>query len=333
MAFIATIIFILKRIISYSIITLPLLFAPFLLFLFSSYYFPDLFYAFLLSLFIMCILSDRYYQSLPFLFFLLLTRENTIILSLSVVAISLWKSQRTFALATIMVTVLGLIITYLAALHGGPNVHNLNPFVYMVLKIPANFFYNVMGLRLWTDTLAANPITAQSFSQAPLVSFMLPTWLQAGGIQKIGIYPFSIEPPIYTLATLLTIFGITPSLLYEDLKSHRHKINNFGLLILLVYGIFSFIMGTSSGADTYRLISYGWPAFIIATPILIYRHYSLDQRSIYFLFIFQSLVCWMPWIFSGFRINFSLCNSLVVIGAIIFHYFAVRELQQARGRT
>lgn len=334
-AFIATITIILKSTTSYSIIALPLLFSPFLLFLFSGYYLPELFYASLLSLFIVCIIYHKYYHSLILLFLLLLTRENTVILSLSLVAISVWKSQKMFALVTIIVTILGLTITYLAALQGGPNVHNLNPFFYMVFKIPANFLNNVMGLRLWTDTLAANPITAANFSQNPLISVMLPKWLQLGGIHKIGISPFTIEPPIYTIECLLTIFGVAPSLLFVDLKSHYQelKTNNYGMLIILLYGVFSFIIGTSSGADTYRLISYGWPAFIIATPILIYKHYSLDLNSICLLFIIHSFICWMPWIFTAIINNYILCNTLIIVCAIIFHYLAIRELRKARVRT
>ena len=334
-AFVATITIIIKSTTSYSIIALPLLFSPFLLFLFSGYYLPDLFYASLLSLFIVCIIYHKYYHSLILLFLLLLIRENTVILSLSLVAISVWKSQKVFALVTIIVTILGLIITYLAALQGGPNVHNLNPFFYIVFKIPANFLSNVMGLRLWTDTLAANPITAECFSPNPLISVMLPKWLQLGGIHKIGIYPFTIGPPIYTIETLLTIFGVAPSLLFVDLKTHYQKLktNNFSMLVILLYGIFSFIIGTSSGADTYRLISYGWPAFIIATPILIYKHYSLDLKSICLLIIIHSFICWVPWIFTAIVHNFILCNTLIIVFAIIFHYLAIRELRKARVRT
>ncbi len=180
----------------------------------------------------------------------------------------------------------------MAALQGGPNVHNLNPFFYMVLKIPANFLSNVVGLRLWTDTLSSNPITADCFSNNPFISVMLPKWLQLGGIHKIGILPFNIEPPIYTIESLLTIFGVAPSLLFLDLRNHYKEIitSNNGLLIILIYGIFSFIIGTSSGADVFRLISYGWPAFIIAAPILICNHYSFDVNSIILLFVYQLII-------------------------------------------
>jgi hypothetical protein len=330
--FVLTIICILNFSTLYSIIAFPLLFSPLLLFMFSHYILPELFFAALLSLFFVCTITNKYYYALVLLFLLCLTRENAVILSLCIVAISLWKSQKIFALGTIVVTLFGVIVTYLFALQGGPNVHNLNPIIYMMLKIPVNFLSNVMGLRLWTDTLASNPITAGSFSAHPWFSVMVPKWLQLGGIHEIGILPFSIEPPVFMAETLLTIFGVIPSLLFLHIRGHWNEMATYShsLLIILAYGMLSVIIGTSSGADVFRLISCGWPAFVIAAPILICNHYSFSIKATILLFGYQLIACWAPWIVIKLTYNFVIGNGLIIGCGLIMHYLAINEFKKAR---
>jgi hypothetical protein len=328
--FVSTIIFILKLTTSHSIIAFPLLFSPLLLFMFSHYILPELFFAALLALFFVCIISNKYYYALVLLLLLCLIRENAVILSLCIVAMCFWKSQKTFALGTIVVTIFGVIVTYLVALQGGPNVHNLNPIIYMMLKIPVNFLSNVLGLRLWTDTLASNPITAGSFSTHPWFSVMVPNWLQLGGIHEIGILPFSIEAPIFMVETLLTVFGVIPSLLFLHIRRHCQEIatNDSSLLIILTYGILSVMIGTSSGADVFRLISCGWPAFVIAAPILICNHYSFSMKAIILLFGYQLITCWAPWIVIKLTYNFVIGNGLIIGCGLLMHFLAIKEFRK-----
>ena len=124
----------------------------------------------------------------------------------------------------------------------------------------------------------------------------LPKWLCFGEVTNVGIYSFDIFRPMNTFLSLLTSFGIGPVLLVIIIRRNYQYLfseSPIWLLIAMSYGVLSYLIGTSIGADVPRLLAYGWPAFWLVTPILMLKYYSLSRRAIINLLIINSLLCWL----------------------------------------
>ena len=72
-------------------VVIAFLVTPFLVGLFQEYYLPDMFYAAILGLFFLCLGQHKLWWRLALLFLLYITRESTILLSLTVALISVYK--------------------------------------------------------------------------------------------------------------------------------------------------------------------------------------------------------------------------------------------------
>jgi hypothetical protein len=308
--------------------TAALFASPFLLRLFQDYYLPDVLYAAILSLYFVCLYKERYYVSMIVLLFLFLTRESTLLLAIVVFGVCVYERRWTIALSSVATTVVGLLIVRHAASFGQPNIHNLNDVVYIVLKLPFNFLKNICGITLWTDTLAVND--PRTFSHSPIWLMNL-TKVPLGSIHFAGIYEFNWGPPVATLISFLSTFGVTPSLVVRDLTSSKFRNNHFSgapfwFLIALIYGLLSFFVGPMTGASVGRLIGYGWPCFFVAFPFILRRRYSLDRKFMFRLFAASIIAAWLPYLSDG---SISVVESLVIICILVaLHTFAVREAIQ-----
>ena len=292
-------------------------------------YLPDLFSAGLTGMFFYFLYRSFFWPSLVSLLLVYLTRENAIFLCLSLAGVALYKYRLRWAIAGTLVLVAGIVITSIAGRHGLPQPYQMNFLLYLALKIPKGFLYNVGGILIWTNVY---PDVG-----TPYWLITLPGWLPLGKLNTLGITPMQPLVSLNTIMILLTTFGVAPSLLALQLAKHWKQIfsdNQLWLQVAIIYGVSSFLIGIAVSYDVFRLIGYAWPAFWLALPALLLRYSNLNRSSLAQLLFYQLLVCWLPWImripwFVGQVTMDSPMPFLVVIsGSIILHFMAVRIINR-----
>jgi hypothetical protein len=320
---------IIKSISYYVAIAIPLLFTPLIIRSFALVFLPDLFYAGLTGLFFYLIYRSYFWPSLVVLLLTYLTRENALFLCLSVAALGLYKSKFRWAVAGILVLIIGIVITSWVGRHGLPQEYQMNFLLYLALKIPKNFLYNIFGVLIWTNVY---PDVGR-----PYFLIALPAWLPLGKLHTIGLTPFQPLVTLNSVMLLLTTFGVAPSLLVLELVKHGKRIfseERFWLQVAIIYGVSSFLIGIAVSYDVMRLIGYAWPAFWLAVPALLLRYSNLSLSSVAQLFGYQVLACWLPWIMGipWFQDKVFMDSPMpffmVIFGAIILHYLALRTVNR-----
>jgi hypothetical protein len=316
------------------LVAVVILLSPLLLSLFRDFYVPDLFYAALLGLYFLFLFeyagSSKMFRgaSLVVIFLLYMTRESTILLVFSIAIVGIYrKSERRYSYAVIIAALIGMLASSLAGRLGNPNIHAINDVLYMSLKIPYNFLKNILGVQLWTNTFASQVGGACR----PVGTINLPAWLTLGSINSIGVCPFSPIHPLFTLTTLLTTFGVAPTILVYFLFMDFKKIllkSPLWLIVALIYGLISFFMGALVGASIERLVGYAWPGFWLATPVLLGYQY-LSQKDLNKLPILYILACWLPWfVFSWFKVT--LPSTLFVLATVfLIHIITYRTIHHS----
>jgi hypothetical protein len=68
--------------------------------------------------------------------------------------------------------------------------------------------------------------------------------------------------------------------------------------VILIYGVLAFLLGTSIGVPTNRLVAMGWPAFLIALPFFLTQDTRITKSLAVRLIILHLAVAWFPVIFS-----------------------------------
>jgi hypothetical protein len=332
MLLIYTITVILKKVTSCAAIALPVMFAPLLIRSFILIYLPDFFSAALTGLFFLLVYNSFFWFSLSILLLIYLTRENGLFLCLSSGVVGYYINRPKWAIGSLIVLMLAILITSIAASFGATHPYKMSQLIYLALKIPKNFLYNAFGILIWTNIY---PDIGH-----PYLTLALPSWLPFGALHTIGICPFDPLIPLRTYTLLLTTFGIAPSLLTLILLKNGKQIvmeNQFWLAVALLYGLSSFVVGFEVSLDVMRLIGYAWPAFWLATPALLRRYYKLDQGSILQLITYHISLVWLPWLLTPqlfetpwlfeIPIRSSIWAILLVISSIIiFHYLSIKKL-------
>ena len=270
-----------------------LLLIPWLLDLFREYYLPDLPHAALAAAYFLLLVKGRYWESVVLVLLMQLTREATVLLAAVAVVVLIRDGRWKPALASAGAVAAAMAVVAYATHDAHPNVHHINTVLYLVLKVPFNIAKNLFGVILWTDSLADKELL-------PVWTMDLPSWLQTGSIHKIGYYALDPEPPMVMLWSFLTLFGVVPILLTRELRLRWKRRVGAGILqpwaqIALAYGLISFFIGPALGASARRLIGYGWPAFLLAGPLLLAGSYRFDKRTAVGLLIVHVLACWVPW--------------------------------------
>jgi len=326
-----TVTVIIKDITSYAACAIPILLTPFLIRSFSLVFLPDLFSAGLTGLFFYLLYRSYFWPSLVVLLMVYLTRENAIFLCLSLAAVGLYKYRLRWAVAGTVVLVAGIVITSLAGRHGLPQEYNMNFLLYLGLKIPKNFLYNVFGVLIWTNVY---PDVGH-----PYLLIELPGWLPLGKLHTIGITPFQPLVSLNTIMLLLTTFGVAPSLLGLQLAKHWKQIfseNQFWLQVAIIYGVSSFLIGVAVSYDVIRLIGYAFPVFWLAVPALLIRYSTFSFSSLSQLLIYHVLACWLPWIMGiPWFVDKVTMDSpapflVVIFGSIILHLLALRTTNRCK---
>ena len=302
---------------------LPLLLTPFLIQLFTDYYLHDLFHAALVATFFVG-LRYKPWVALIMLLPLYLTRESTFVLALCLLAFALHHRDWRFSVSVVLISAAGLGMVFIAGDVGQSNIHQMATPVYASLKVPFNFLRNVLGLPLW-----ANTITYCS----PVWESGIPGWLPLGSVHSIGLCNYDYHRPVTTLAELLTIFGIAPSVvLYAALLSRarfKRTLMNLPLWlgVAITYGSVSFVIGTSIGPATSRLIGYGWPVFWIVVPIILMQVFNSDRRVFALLVLLHVLTGWLFLLLKS-PYDTTVTNGIIAGGALVGHLLAWQALRK-----
>jgi hypothetical protein len=247
--------------------------APILIFVASTFFaiqtfavaaMPDAACAAVTALCFAALRDNRFIASAILTAIAVAVRESSIILLLFM----LWYfgSLREWRLM-ILTAILGLAgyrLTAFFASAGLANIHEMNAALYMVLKIPVNFLTQVVGVPLWTDSMA--------WCSPPVLTYKLPSFLPTGRLHEIGICGWSPGIPIRNLATLMTVFGTMPAML---LAAKGAKGDHW-IALVATYGAVMTGLGLCTGWSVARLISSGWPLFVLTLPVLWQRLFKKD---------------------------------------------------------
>lgn len=293
---------------------------------------PDLLHASLLAVFLALLLKQRLYASLVILAFLQLTRESTILVTFFFVILTLAKKRWKVACLALAITVGGLGVAGKVSEQGLPNIHRLNPIVYLAAKVPFNFAKNVLGIELWADTFVKN--RPETFPDEPLFRMKPPSWLPAGSIQEVGIYKFNPSKPLNTLVQLLTIFGVLPTLVLPFLFRRTtwaptDESSQFVLPLAVSYGMMSYLLAPCLGASIARLIGYGWPCFWVAVPMLIADKVDKGINFWPRIALLHLIASWAPLIISTSGLSGVWQSIVILVAATPCHILAYRHIKTA----
>jgi hypothetical protein len=315
---------ILKKLTHLPLLILPLLLSPASSQFISSFYHHDLFYAALLALLFLTLWQEKTWLPIfVILVALFLTRESTLLLSLCLIAVAWIKSKRKFIIPVAAASLLGLAVTSYVTRSSPANVHQMDNLVYLALKIPFNFFQNVFGVKIWLNTFVK--------VEPPLFTVELPKWLHLGSVSAVGLCPWLPIFPLTTLFLFLTSFGVAPLLLWDSLSKFRRRI--FAemppwLLLLVTYGLISFLITPLLGSSLSRYIGYGWPAFWLAVPALVAKYYLLPKNTMLRLILLHILASWIPFaIYSMNTGSVPVVLSAVACAAVL-QALALKEIRQ-----
>jgi hypothetical protein len=267
------------------------------------------------------------------LFLLQVTRESTLLLTFMVVVVTVYHRKWKLAVAAVLITVLGMGVVSRYAGDGKSNIHGASTLVYFVGKVPLNALPNVFGIRIWTNTHAAN--NPALFPNDPFVTFELPAWLPSGSMRRVGIYNFDATIPLQNLAALLTLLGIVPSLVFLVILWRRwalmrdDEVSGIGQLGLS-YGSAAYLLSPALGTSVGRYISYGWPMAWVAAPELLARFFNLHNGLVARLTGLQAIACWTPLLFYALDVAAVPRNLLTVAMALPCHIIAIKLLNRNR---
>jgi len=302
----------------------PLLaFSPLVLQMFRQAYLPDLFHAAVLSLLI-ALQPVGFVVPLFAACLLQATRENTLLLTLSVCVVSLARGRSKLAAGFVTGTVAGLVLSRLLSA-SAQNVHRLPEGLYLMLKVPFNLLRNVLGVPLWANTL--------NYCD-PWAVWEVPRWLPLGRIQVVGICAIDHTMQLETLLALLTLFGTLPAIVGYSLWHFRLSVVRLidpWPTVAIVYGLASFLVGACTGASVGRLVGYAWPAFWVGGPWLLSHILALELKFSLWLLTIHELVLWLPYVMSDPSSNSTGGWACVAIAGVA-HVVVIVQLRYNHSR-
>jgi hypothetical protein len=236
--------------------------------------FPDLFYAALLAVMLALLVRQHYFAAALMMFPLMLTRESTS-LTLLCFLLAAWSSLRwRDRVAAVLAAVAGSAVVSRLSAAAQPNVEHLPEALYMLAKVPWNFFRNVLGVLPWSD---AN----RELCAVPAWSFPF-HW---GPVHALGVCGVSFHQQLVALEVTLGNFGLLPMLViwlwWRGRRLQRPQ-RSVMLRFALLYGAVSFLLAPVLGAGFLHLVGYAWPLFLVALPRLFAPFQTVpgtDRRS------------------------------------------------------
>ena len=219
----------------------------------------------------------------------ILARETFLVLAAIAAALSLARRDVRTALPILVGGALGFAaMTHFTAGHA--NIHDMPSFVYVLLKVPIRFVMNVLGVGIWTD--------AFKWCQAPVLTVGVPAWLDLGRTHRVGLCAFDPGLPLFVLSSVATLFGILPAVLTALLAGRFRAVLSRlegWCLIAFWYGALMTLLGTMVGASIDRLVSYGWPLFLLALAALADAAPDWPKRLVAWLVVLNLAVYWLPY--------------------------------------
>jgi hypothetical protein len=316
-------------------------------------YMPDQLYTTLLCIFLLLLAYNQFLLAAASLIVLFCSRESTLLLGATAVLVFLrrwWSStgaagapnravelheppparDLTHTVVFLIATAIGFLVNRHVA-NKFANVHHINPLLYLIAKAPYNFIKNILGIRIWTNTLT------HTQGDHPFVKWSLPARFHMGQITEVGISAIWLAYPAQWVLSVITTFGAAltvlvhasvnagrcaaapagaswPVCLYRGLNSLIRQ-QPVWMQIAAVYGIVSLVIVPLLGADIPRYAYYAWPALWLLAPSLLARRYDLtwdaNRTTIASLLFAHLALCWMC-IVQGY-VAFNNINNLVLL--------------------
>jgi hypothetical protein len=338
----------------------------------------DLLYTLLLGLFVLLLAYRRFILAGLMLVVLFCARESTLVLGL-VAALMVAAEFRSaphqdnpaishepvprsgrgagVVAAFLLATAIGLWLNHHIAAKAAGNIHQIDPVIYLMAKVPFNFLQNVMGVRLWSNTYIS------MHGDHPIVRWALPAWVRAhsGAITDIGINDLSPRFPANCLSAVLCGFGVLLTTLAKEIcdkaraegptiagACRRCRAVGRGFADLFaeqplalrvagVYGIVTLLIVPLLGSAVLRYVFYAWPAFWLLSAKLFQRNYlraPRNRRCLAALLVVHLALVWLP-LAQGWRDenDRSFRPLAYLAAAIVFQYVAWRLLSAIQHRS
>lgn len=258
---------------------------------FGSFMLPDTLSAALLAVILLALWKRHFLLAAALLLPMFLARESTILVLLCLL-IAGWRRLRWRDIAlAVASSAAGMAIVHLLSSHGRVNREQLSPLLYMAGKVPWNFASNVLAIGPWMPSQT-------TFCQVPRQIFTLPLGLHVGGSTLVGLCGWDPKLQMHAVLGVLCSFGLLPLLTVYLLRTRRRQIFAGDLFtrFCVLYGAVSFVIAPALGHSTERLFLYGWPIFLLATPIAASRAFSSNPHNRNFwiaLFAIHFTTAWL----------------------------------------
>jgi hypothetical protein len=303
---------------------------PFWVDIFHDYYLPDLLHATILAAILLCLLFGHTGLAMLLLFPAYLVRESTLLVALCLVFAAWRRIQVRPAVLGVLAMICGGLVSRYYGRSGPGSVHGMSGGSYILGKLVWNFFRNVIGVPLWSNTLP---------ECSPIWVAALPHGYHLGAVRLIGLCQPSFWGPGRVVLSWFGIFGIGPALalaLWPRLVSpaaisgrlwrrpgfsaerepeplvsapaSTERVHGFwgeprfstGFVIVLrfcfVYGVISLVLAPLLGASADRMVEYGWPFYFVVLPwFMVASHAFRGLRSAWILLL-HLLTCWIAWL-------------------------------------
>jgi hypothetical protein len=325
---------------------------PFWVDIFHDYYLPDLLHATILAAILLSLFFGHTGLAMLLLFPAYLARESTVLVALCLI----FAAWRRIPVRPAVTGVLALLCGGLVSRHYGRSapgsVHGMTGGSYIAGKLVWNFFRNVIGVPLWSNTLP---------ECSPIWVTALPHGYHLGAVRLIGLCQPSVWGPARVILSWFGIFGIGPALtlalwrrvvspaalsgrLWRRRESSTEQQGSAatgqahlrgeprfstGSVIVFrfcfVYGLISLLLAPLLGASADRLVEYGWPFYFVFLPWFIVASHALRGVAAALVLLLHLLTCWLAWFgFQQYAAGY-LFTGLAVLILNLLGYLLVRR--------
>jgi hypothetical protein len=285
--------------------------------LFGSFMLPDTLSAALLACFLFCLWKEQWLWAAACLMPMFVARESTILVLLCLLAVGWQRLRWPVVSAALAASAAGLAIVRSLSAHGMPNREHLNPLLYMVGKIPWNFFANVFAMQPWSAAVASS-------CAVPRYSTNLPFGLKIGGSALVGLCGWDPAWQANSLLVALCSFGLLPLVTVYLLRYHRASLWTDDLFtrFCVIYGGLCFLIAPLLGHTVERLFLYGWPIFLLVTPVATLRAFGsanwksglvLGLLAIHFATAWLDDAVFWSWELASWQRAWALAASVVIL--------------------
>jgi hypothetical protein len=303
----------------------PILVTPFLFNLFSHFILPDLMFASAVAVFLFFLACESMVGVFIFLSVAALCRPmSALLLGITMCIVCAFRKKWGFLLIAAFGVLIPTVGLYLIC-ESSANVHQAPVMAYLPLKIAFNFFRNYLGLRFNTNTL--------NECDDPMISLSIPDWAPLGSIETVEFCGLYIEYPLTTIYFLITVFGALPVVVFASIKrdgSQFWKKYPLWIETSILYGSTAFLLGPCLGSRIEGLISFGWPAFLLAGPFLMFFRYGIPNGPYLYFVAMHLVVTWLPALSGCVPFSIRAYSTIVIITAVICNATAFQVITKRK---